>query len=79
MAGAHPILADELVQPRERCLGRLDRARASSLLLGGVVLEPQHSDHGRERKPLHDQRDEDDREREEEDQAPVRKRLSGSV
>ena len=69
---AHPAFRRELLEARERSLGRLD-ARLRVLALGAaVVLESQQADQPRERQALADERDEDDRERQEHDQVALR-------
>ena len=65
---AHPVLVDQLLDPRERGLrGALAGDRLLALL-AVVVLQVQARITSGKREALHDEREEDDREREEDDQ-----------
>ena len=72
VSSAHPVLAGQLLEPREGRLGGVD-ARLGLLAFGAaVVLEAEQADHGGQREPLQHERGEDHAEREEDDQVALR-------
>ena len=72
--GANGAVLDQLVEPRDRGLGRVDARLRLLLHVEPVVLEPERADHERHRETLEDERREHDAEGEEDDQVAPRER-----
>ena len=68
----------ELLEPRERGVGRVDAGLRFLLHVEPVVFEPEQANDERQREPLHDERREHDAEREVDDQIAVGERARPS-